>query len=84
MTILELHSIIGGQLTDMFDYAINKDKRYKAIILEMEEMNTDNVRTISRNGFMAEILNCYFAENDTTRIQVYIRQVDITELEFID
>ena len=84
MTISELRSIIGGQLTTMFDYSINKNKDFKVIILKVENMNNENVREILRNGFMAEIRDCYFAEENKTIIQVYVRQANVEHLEFID
>lgn len=84
MTIKELQQRIDGELTMMFDYKVSATREFYELMLDAEQMTTERVREITSNGFVAELRNMYDASVNKTTVKAFVRQQDITEVEFVE
>lgn len=84
MTIRELQSIIGGEVTKMFNYNVNQTHEFYELMLEAESMTTERVRIITSNGFIAELRNMYDASVNRTVVKAFVRQECPDEVELVN
>ena len=84
MTIKELQIIIGGEVAMMSSYSVNQTHEFYELMLDVESMTTDRVRTITSNGFVAELRNMYDASQNRTAVKVFVRQECPDEVELVN
>ena len=84
MTIRELQSIIGGEVTMMFNYSVNRTSEFYELMLEVESMTTERVRIITSNGFVAELRNIYDASVNRMLVKAFVRQECPDEVELVN
>ena len=84
MTIKELQSIIGGEVTMMFNYNVNQYDEFYELMLDIESLTPGRVRVINNNGFVAEVRNMYDCYENRTVVRAFIRQERPDEVELVN
>lgn len=84
MTIKELQSIIGGEVTMMFNYNVNQYNEFYELMLDIESLTPGRVRVINNNGFVAEVRNMYDCYVNRTVVRAFIRQECPDEVELVN